>query len=72
MNHMNFVPPSLILMERGYTLIFTGKKAIFKMRAIGITALGKMNRTQPSASKRNGKLLHLISFPNDHQRRNLR
>ena len=72
MNHMTFVPPSLILMERGYTLIFTGKKAIFKMRAIGITALGKMNRTQPSASKRNGKLVHLMSFPNDHQRRNLR
>jgi hypothetical protein len=31
-----------------------------------------MNRTQPSASKRNGKLLHLISSPNDYQLRNLR
>ena len=69
---MIFVPLYLILMERGYTRIFTGKKATFKMRAIGITGLGKMNRTQPSASKRNGKLLHLISFPNDYQLRNLR
>ena len=69
---MIFVPPSLILMERGYTRIFTGKKATFKMRAIGITGPRKMNRTQPSASQRNGKLLHLISFLNDYQLRNLR
>ena len=69
---MIFVPLYLILMERGYTRIFTGKKATFKMRAIGITGPGKMNQTQPLASKKNGKLLHLISFPNDYQLRNLR
>ena len=52
-------------MELGSTRIFTGKKAIFQMRAIGIIGPGELNRRQLLSLKKNGERLPLISFPED-------